>query len=93
MAYVAKGWTAVEISEPETHVPYAEIVVPADILEHANHDRIGLWTRDADSLEASCRSARDLLAKGFRFVGLAAEARPTPDAKSAPAVIETSKKR
>ena len=100
MQYAAKGWTAVSIDEPEAPTPQAEIVVPADILEHANHDRVGIWTRGADSHESSCRNAQSLIAKGWTFAGLAdetrrrlvAEARPVPASPTASRIASSKDK-
>ena len=73
--YASKGWTAVELAdEPPTLNPDWPDV-PADIQEHAKHDRVGIWERGRDRLESSCRNAASLLAKGYAFAGLADEAR------------------
>src|SRR4051794_37782732 len=54
LSYVSKGWVAVSIEEPDAAAPAAEIVVPAEIAAHADHDRVGVWTRGGDSQESSC---------------------------------------
>jgi hypothetical protein len=86
MQYVAKGWTAASLdieAEPARTEPTD---VPAEILEHARHDRIAEWQRGEDQILSSCRNAASLIEKGFTFAGLAdsvrlravAEARPCP---------------
>jgi len=73
--YASKGWLATELGE-EPHLVNSDWPeVPAEIAEHAKHDRFGLWTRGNDRVESSCRQAAALLAKGWTFSGLADQAR------------------
>lgn len=73
--YLSKGWTAVELAEEPSAENPDWPAVPAEIAEHAKHDRVGIWERGRDRLESSCRNAASLLAKGYVFAGLADEAR------------------
>jgi len=73
--YASKGWTAVEIAEEPPTVNPDWPDVPAEIQEHAKHDRFGIWERGRDRLQSSCRNAASLLTKGYAFVGLADENR------------------
>ena len=81
--YVSKGWVAASLDEPAL-ATNAEIAVPDDIAEHGRHDRVGIWTRGADSLESSCRNAPALLAKGWAFSGPADEERRRAVAEARP---------
>jgi hypothetical protein len=73
--YAAKGWTAVDLAEepPVVNPDWPE--VPAEIQEHAKHDRVAIWACGDDRLESSARNAPALFAKGYAFVGLADETR------------------
>jgi len=73
--YAAKGWTAVDLAEEAPSENPDRPDVPAEILEHANHDRVAIWTRGNNRLESSARNAAALLAKGYTFAGLADENR------------------
>ena len=85
-----KGWTAVAIhDDPPVENP-EPVTVPAALEEHARRDAVGVWRRDSDEIESSCRNAGSLISKGWTFVRLAdegrrrayAEKRPWPRAKS-----------
>jgi hypothetical protein len=94
-----KGFVAVAIVDPPNPLDTRPIAISSELREHANHDRVGVWTRGADRLESSCRNAFSLVSKGWSFVELAdaeqrkaaAEARPFPKAPSAAPVADAAK--
>jgi hypothetical protein len=98
--HFAKGWVAVALENDADPVNDAEIEVSPEILEYAAQDRVAIWKRDKDQIEVSCRNARNLLARGWSFEGLAseerrravAEAKPVP-APKAPSSQPTEPKR
>ena len=73
--YASKGWVAVELAEQPPTVNPDWPDVPAEIQEHAKHDRVVIWARGNDRLESSARNAAALLAKGYACAGLADETR------------------
>jgi hypothetical protein len=73
--YTSKGWVATELAEEPLIVNPDWPEVPAEIQEHAKHDRVAIWARGGDRLESSARNAAALLAKGYVFAGLADETR------------------
>jgi hypothetical protein len=96
-----KNWIAVALENDADQVNDAEIEVPPEIQEFATQDRVGIWKRDKDQIEVTCRNAKNLLSRGWNFEGLAseerrravAEARPYSAPKAAsPAADTTTKK-
>jgi hypothetical protein len=75
MTYVSRGWIAAKLATDAPLVKPEPVEVPAEIAEHARHDRVGIWRRGNDEIELSCRNALNLLSKGYAFVGLADEER------------------
>lgn len=73
LAYVAKGWTAVEVVEEPVPATERRAVLSSEMAEHARHDRIGIWERDGREIAQSCRQAPRLLRDGWAFVRLASE--------------------
>ncbi len=97
--YAGKGFVAVAIVDPPNPLDTKPISISAQIRDHANHDRVAVWARGEDRIEATCRSAFNLIAKNWKFVELAdadrrkaaAEARPFPKAPAAAPVAEPQK--
>jgi len=71
--------------------------------EHACRDAVGVWRRDSDEIESSCRNAAALISKNWAFSGLADEARrrayaekrlsPRVKSESTKPALESAKKK
>jgi hypothetical protein len=71
MHYVSKGWAAVALASDAPVVKPEPIELSAELSEHGQNDRVGVWKRGDDRLLSSCRNALTLLGKGWEFIGLA----------------------
>ena len=86
--YRGKGYVAVAVTDDPPTPPQQPIEVPLALIEYADSDRVGIWRRDRDEIESSCRNAFTLISRNWKFCGLAdearhraiAEARPIPSA-------------
>jgi hypothetical protein len=72
--------------EPEP-VRTEPIDVPAEIREHARHDRIAEWQRGEDQILSSCRNAASPIEKGFQFKGLSDPVRLRAVPHTGPVVV------